>query len=360
MWPDMPSSARFTAVMPASGEMADHLLAIQHRAYAVEAAITGCFAIAPLHESIDEFINAQLHWIAAIVDDEIVGALGWTKLADGTIDIDRVFVDPALHRRGIGRELVAEILSLGRTTIVSTLSNNTPACALYEQLGFTVSGTTEIGIETTTTQFHRHASYRSDILLRDRIVANLQRFDRRSLDAARVAAVAVVLSPVEGIVHYAFSQRAFTLRRGAGQYALPGGGAMDGESRIDAALRETAEELGFTLTHSDVLGLLDDMVTRTDHVITPVVVWSAEPLAFVLDPTEVHDAWHVPVAELDRFDAPRLIPSIDGARDVARMPVRGEWINPPTAAILWQFRDVALHGLDTRVDEVGHPWWTAR
>jgi hypothetical protein len=37
-----------------------------------------------------------------------------------------------------------------------------------------------------------------------------------------------------------------------------------------------------------------------------------------------------------------------------------DWINPPTAAWLYQFREVALYGREARVHSVGQPSWTAR
>jgi hypothetical protein len=36
-----------------------------------------------------------------------------------------------------------------------------------------------------------------------------------------------------------------------------------------------------------------------------------------------------------------------------------DWLNPPTAAWLYQFREVALHGRTARIDQVGMPAWTA-
>jgi hypothetical protein len=40
------------------------------------------------------------------------------------------------------------------------------------------------------------------------------------------------------------------------------------------------------------------------------------------------------------------------------MYAAGKWINAPTAAWLYQFREVALHGRATRLDGVGQPEWT--
>src|SRR5579871_5767090 len=103
---------------------------------------------------------------------------------------------------------------------------------------------------------------RSDMeALRELILGNLGRFDRIAIadDAAhRPAAVAILLSPVDGEPTFALTRRALTMRRGAGNYALPGGGFEPGEDAIAAALRETSEELGVAMPRDAALGLLDD------------------------------------------------------------------------------------------------------
>ncbi len=203
--------------------------------------------------------------------------------------------------------------------------------------------------------------YRHDAALRARITANLAAHERHVIEGpARRAAVALLLAPIDGVTHYAFTQRAWTLRRGAGQYALPGGGVDAGEDAVDAARRELHEEIGVLLDRSATLGCLDDFSTRTDHVVTPVVLWSDEPVALAPAPDEVHEAWLVPLAELDHPDAPHAQAHPSGGATILRMPVLGEWINPPTAAFLLQLRDVAVHGRTTRVHAVGQPDWTAR
>lgn len=197
---------------------------------------------------------------------------------------------------------------------------------------------------------------------RARIVANLAAFERRAIDEPerRRAAVAILLSPRDGDLTYAITRRALTLRRGAGNFALPGGNFEPGEDAISAAIRETAEELGVSVGREAALGLLDDFVTLGGHVVTPVVLWSPSPLALEPDPAEVHEAWLEPLSDLDHPEAPRLVAHPDGGEQILRMFVRGQWINPPTAAWLYQFREVALYGRAPRVHAVGQPSWTAR
>jgi 8-oxo-dGTP pyrophosphatase MutT (NUDIX family) len=172
--------------------------------------------------------------------------------------------------------------------------------------------------------------------------------------------VALLISPLDDVLTYALTRRALTLRRGAGNYALPGGNFEPGEDAIDAAVRESNEELGLRLERASALGMLDDFLTLGGHVVTPVVLWSPTPLALNPDPTEVHAAFLEPLSDLDHPEAPLSVANPDGGAPILRMFAQGTWINPPTAAFLLQFRDVALHGRERRVHSVGQPNWTAR
>ncbi len=198
--------------------------------------------------------------------------------------------------------------------------------------------------------------------LRDRIAANLTAFPRVAVETTglRRAAVAIMLSPLDGQLTYLLTRRALTMRRGAGNYALPGGNFEPGEDAVAAAIRETAEELGVVVGREAALGLLDDFVTLGGHCVTPVVLWSSAPLTLKPDPAEVHEAWHASVADLDDPESPRPEAHPDGGEPILRMFARGQWINPPTAAWLYQFREVGLHGRATRVNTVGQPSWTAQ
>jgi ribosomal protein S18 acetylase RimI-like enzyme len=62
------------------------------------------------------------------------------------VDIDRLVVAPAAHRRGTGSALVRAVLdrAAGRRTTVSTGRDNAPARRLYERLGFTCVGEEEV------------------------------------------------------------------------------------------------------------------------------------------------------------------------------------------------------------------------
>ena len=126
-----------TLELAAEEQLAGRLLHMQRAAYTLEAGLIGDDRIPPLHENLDDLRRAPLRWVAAFEDDELIGAVAWEATAQ-QIDIARLVVSPAWHRRGVGRALVREVLRLsgGRTTTVSTGRDNAPARQLYERLGF--------------------------------------------------------------------------------------------------------------------------------------------------------------------------------------------------------------------------------
>jgi 8-oxo-dGTP pyrophosphatase MutT (NUDIX family) len=207
------------------------------------------------------------------------------------------------------------------------------------------------------------AVHRFDAGFGARVRENLGGFARQAVerDGRRPAAVAVVLLPDEaGQACFLLTRRAPTLRAHRGQWALPGGRIDEGESAEQAALRELEEEVGVVLPEDAVIGLLDDYPTRSGFIITPVVVWGGEAGEVVPNPAEVARAYRVPLAELDKPDVPRTITIPESDRPVIQLPLMSTLIHAPTAAVLYQVREVVVHGRSTRVDHIEQPGWAWR
>jgi 8-oxo-dGTP pyrophosphatase MutT (NUDIX family) len=187
--------------------------------------------------------------------------------------------------------------------------------------------------------------------------------DPHGVDAAQLAVIPSDVTGLDGQMagvaggaSFVLCRRSAGLSRHAAQWALPGGRLDAGETPIEAALRETDEEVGLRLDESAVLGLLDDYATRSGYVITPVVVWGGAGTQLIPDPAEVLAAYRIGLHELLRDDSPRFVTIPESDRPVVQVPLGGDLIHAPTGAVLVQFRWVALDGrVDERVAEFEQP-----
>jgi 8-oxo-dGTP pyrophosphatase MutT (NUDIX family) len=192
--------------------------------------------------------------------------------------------------------------------------------------------------------------------LRSTIEANLHAFSRvRSTESLAQAAVAVVVMDGHGTPRVPIFQRTSDMSRHAGQMALPGGRVHGGESAEECAIRELHEELGLNVSPEDVIGLLDDFDTRSGFTITPVVIW-ADVQTAALQPSkfEVARLFEVAVADL------RAAVSMAKPGQAFSLKLAFVEVFAPTAAILFQFSEVALDGRTARVADFYQPPFTHR
>ncbi|HMH95153.1 MAG TPA: CoA pyrophosphatase [Bradyrhizobium sp.] len=175
--------------------------------------------------------------------------------------------------------------------------------------------------------------------------------------ALKPAAVAIALTEAgdaAGGTAVLLTLRAAGLRAHSSQWALPGGRCDEGETQVEAALRELHEELGLELREANVLGLLDDYPTRSGYLITPVVVWADASAAIAPNPEEVASVHRIALGDIERADAFDFTTIPESTRRVIRFRHAGQFIHAPTAALIYQFREV-LAGRDTRVAELEQP-----
>ena len=191
--------------------------------------------------------------------------------------------------------------------------------------------------------------------LRERIVARLnsRALRTRSPASLKRAAVTVILTDDgNGKAALVLTLRPTHMKNHANQYALPGGRLDAGESEEEAALREMQEEIGLILAPGAILGRLDDYATRSGYLITPLVAWAPADAVFTPNPEEVAEIYRVPLANLALPGSPQFITIPESERPVIRYPLLGTLIHAPTAAVMYQFMEVAIHGRETHVDHL--------
>lgn len=110
---------------------------------------------------------------------------------------------------------------------------------------------------------------------------------------------AAVLLPIvlrSGGASVILTRRTDSLRHHAGQISFPGGGIEPGDaSPLAAALREAQEEIGLDPGSAEPLGYLDPFATITGFRVIPVVAAFHHPPQLKLDPSEVAEAFEVPL-----------------------------------------------------------------
>jgi len=176
----------------------------------------------------------------------------------------------------------------------------------------------------------------------------------------RAAVCLIVADDGAGNAALVLTRRAEHLSAHSGQFALPGGRIDTGESAAEAALREAREEIGLELAPASILGQLDEYPTRSGYLITPIVAWAPRGAAMTANPQEVAAIHRVAIAELGRPGSPEFVAIEESTRPVIRYPLLGTTIHAPTAAILYQFMEVAVHGRATRVAHLEQPVWAWR
>ncbi|MGE2735440.1 ribosomal protein S18-alanine N-acetyltransferase [Mycolicibacterium vaccae] len=85
------------------------------------------------------------HYVAARVDDKLVGYAGIARLGrlkPYEYEVHTIGVDPAYQGKGIGRQLLERLLDYadGATVFLEVRTDNEAAIALYESVGFTRVG----------------------------------------------------------------------------------------------------------------------------------------------------------------------------------------------------------------------------
>jgi 8-oxo-dGTP pyrophosphatase MutT (NUDIX family) len=138
----------------------------------------------------------------------------------------------------------------------------------------------------------------------------------------RVGGVLLLLYCHEQIMHLVLTRRRDDLTSHAGQISFPGGRREANETAVQAALRETEEEIGVSAATISILGELTSIyIPPSDFEVHPFVGWviGGKRPSFVPEAREVAEIIEVPLHHL-------LDPH---TREAGPIPVRGATYTVP-------------------------------
>ncbi|WP_235189295.1 CoA pyrophosphatase [Exiguobacterium sp. NG55] len=120
-------------------------------------------------------------------------------------------------------------------------------------------------------------------------------------DYEQTAAVLIPLVQIDQEWHVVFEVRAHTMRQQPGEISFPGGRLEKGETPVEAAIRETCEELEISADKVEVVGKLRPLATPHRQLIYPFVgILSEVPSVEGTD--EVNHLFTVPISTLLMID----------------------------------------------------------
>lgn len=202
-------------------------------------------------------------------------------------------------------------------------------------------------------------SYPFSPAFRAELAARCEAFPRIAYEGPQLKHAAVAITLVDagdgsGETAFLLTRRSAQLRAHAGQWALPGGRCDEGETLQQAALRELHEELGLLLPPQNILGVLDDYASRSGYAIAPVVAWLDDADALRPNPAEVASVHRIRLDQIARDEAVQFEMIPESERPLIRLNIGDQDIHAPTAALVYQLREVVA-GRVTRVADLDQP-----
>src|SRR4030042_3914583 len=133
----------------------------------------------------------------------------------------------------------------------------------------------------------------------DQIRKMLSSRERKVIDHLSFAraAVLVPLYKKGGDGHLLFTKRTDQVKYHKGEISFPGGVVDEEDSGLErTALREAFEEIGLKGNDVQIIGVLDDIVTITEFIITPFVGLFSYPYSFKVSEIEIAELIEIPLS----------------------------------------------------------------
>jgi len=171
------------------------------------------------------------------------------------------------------------------------------------------------------------------------------------------SAILIPLVQIDGQWHILFEVRSFTMRKQPGDISFPGGRIdLNDPSPMDAALRETYEELGIEPTSVQVIGQLSPYIASPSFVVFPfVAIVNYDQIQHSYNKEEVEEIFTVPINWLLNYEpyvhkvTVKPIPSDDFPFEKIMNGSNYQWRTRAMEEWFYDFDQYTIWGLTARV-----------
>jgi len=175
-------------------------------------------------------------------------------------------------------------------------------------------------------------------------------------DTALRCAILIPLVEVDGEWHVLFEVRSLTMRKQPGDISFPGGRIDPTDaSPMEAAIRETHEELGVDLSSIQVLGQMSAYIASPSFVVYPFVATIDHHQIQNFNKQEVEEVFTIPISWLLNYEpymhtiSVQPMPPMDFPYDKIVNGDKYQWRPRAIEEWFYDYEDYTIWGLTARV-----------
>ena len=174
-------------------------------------------------------------------------------------------------------------------------------------------------------------------------------------NSMRKSAVFIPLVRKDGEIHILFEVRASSLKHRPSEISFPGGGIEEGETPMEAAIRETQEEIGSYPEDIKIISELDLLVTPVKYIIHPFAGYLDNIDHISLNKDEVDHVFMVPLSYLlenhpkKYFNTVQVVPDQDLPFDLIPGNKNYKFENGKSQILFYKYKDYVIWGITAKI-----------
>lgn len=171
----------------------------------------------------------------------------------------------------------------------------------------------------------------------------------------RKSAVFIPLVRKDGEIHILFEVRASSLKHRPSEISFPGGGIEEGETPLQAAIRETQEEIGSYPEDIKIISELDLLITPVKYIIHPFAGYLDNIDLMNLNKDEVDHVFMVPLKYLlenhpkKYFNTVQVLPDQNLPFDLIPGEKNYKFENGKSQVLFYKYKDYVIWGITAKI-----------